>query len=61
MLFVNYFKPFLEQTYLIQPSTYGMEYAEKNESVLMVPGTIEQMTDDMLAQDERDFIDANGY
>jgi hypothetical protein len=26
-----------------------------------VPGTVEQMTDDMLAQDERDFIDANGY
>lgn len=61
MLYVNYFKPFLENTFTAMPSTHALDYLDRTEQVLMVPGSIAQMIDDMLADDERDYINDNGY
>ena len=49
--FINYYKPFLEKTYIFHGSTLPLDYPDRNECVFMVPGSVRQMQDDMEHED----------
>lgn len=53
--YVSYYRPALENSYIFHASIYPLDIASGNESVLLVPGSIEQMQDDM---DNEDFIES---
>lgn len=62
--FVSYYKPYLEKKYMCHPSTFPLSYAERNECVFMVPGSISQMQKEMIADDlydrlEKEKLDAH--
>lgn len=52
--FINYYKPFLEKTYIFHGSALPLDYPDRNECVFMVPGSVWQMQQDM---DEEDHIE----
>ena len=52
--YVSYYKPFLEREYIFHASIYCLDYPSLNESVLLVPGSIRQMQDDM---DNEDYLE----
>jgi len=64
MYYVSYFRTVdwrssitlrrLTNDYITCFDTHAISSPERNESVLMVPGSVSQMTADMLAQDEAD-------
>ena len=52
--YISYYKPALEKEYIFHDSVTPLDFPSCNESVLMVPGSVWQMQQDM---DEEDHIE----
>lgn len=52
--YISYYKPALEKEYIFHDSVMPLDFPSRNESVLMVPGSVLQMQQDM---DEEDHIE----
>jgi len=51
MLYISYYKPVLENSYIFHASPFPLRYATGNESVFMVPGSVWQMQQDVEQED----------
>lgn len=61
MYHVSYFKTADEKQFICCFDHHGLMYPERNESVMIVPGSIAQMQQDMRLQDEADLEYAARY
>lgn len=61
MYHVSYFKPLNGSGYITCFDRHALMHPEKNESVMIVPGSIAQMQQDMRLQDEADLEYAARY
>ena len=61
MYHVSYFKTVDSQQFICCFNHHALLHPERNESVLIVPGSYAQMRDDMHAQDEADLEYAARY
>ena len=52
--YISYYRPALENSYIFHASIQPLDMASGNESVMMVPGSVWQMQQDM---DEEDHIE----
>ena len=49
--YISYYRPALENSYIFHASIYPLDIASGNESVLLVPGSVWQMKQDMDTED----------
>jgi hypothetical protein len=61
MYHVSYFKAVDSSRFVCYMDRHALMHPERNESVLIVPGSFAQMRDDMFAQDDADLDYAARY